>query len=256
MKRSSLVPTVGFAFGVGVLVLASASQLSAQVVLAPSKPVIGSSNTISADPPVPRPSTKPCTVDLFTNMEFDNYNVQTFTYTPPADCPGPWAKVVFTADFTVTAGTQFDRSEQFYLGGANLLYGTTAEPRSNLSPDWHVENDVTDLSALLKTSQTGSAILGNFVGVSGGTDYNGIIYANAHLLFYPADRWVPAARTPDVVIGMPGNGGAATLNTTASQLTQSVTLPTNVEEVYLDVISQSQIEIGRASCRERVCYAV
>lgn len=242
MKRSSLVPTVGFAFGVGVLVLASASQLSAQVVLAPSKPVIGSSNTISADPPVPRPSTKPCTVDLFTNMEFDNYNVQTFTYTPPADCPGPWAKVVFTADFTVTAGTQFDRSEQFYLGGANLLYGTTAEPRSNLSPDWHVENDVTDLSALLKTSQTGSAILGNFVGVSGGTDYNGIIYANAHLLFYPADRWVPAARTPDVVIGMPGNGGAATLNTTASQLTQSVTLPTNVEEVYLDVISQSQID--------------
>ena len=209
MKRSSLVSTVGFAFSAGVLAFAFVPRINAQVVLAPAKPVIGSSNTISADPPVPRPSTTPCTVDLFTNLEFADFNVKSFTYTPPADCPGPWAKVVFTADFTVTEGTQFDRSEQFYLGGANLLYGTTAEPRSNLSPDWHVENDVTDLSALLKTSQTGSAILGNFVGVSGGTDYNGIIYANAHLLFYPADRWVPAARTPDLVIGIPGNGGAA-----------------------------------------------
>ena len=240
MKRSPSVPNVGLLLAVGVLALSAASAARAQVVLAPAKPVIGSSNTISADPPVTRPSTKPCTVDLFTDMEFANFNAQSFSYTPPADCPGPWAKVVFTADFTVTAGTQYDRTEQFYLGGANLLYGTTPEPRSNLSPDWHVENDVTDLSALLKTSQTGSAILGNYVGVYDGVDYDGIIYANAHLLFYPTDRSVPAAKVPDVVIGLPGNGGAATLNATASQLTQSVTLPTNVEEVYLDVISQSQ----------------
>ena len=45
-------------------------------------------------------------------------------------CPGPWAKVVFTADFTVTAGRQFDRTAAFYLGHASIFYGTTAEPRS------------------------------------------------------------------------------------------------------------------------------
>jgi hypothetical protein len=216
------------------------TNASAQVVIAPAKPVIGSSNTVSADPTVPRPDTKPCTVTLFTNLAFADFNTKTYNYTPPADCPGPWSKVVFTADFTVSEGTQFDRSEQFYLGGANLLYGTTAEPRANLSPSWHVENDVTDLSTLLKSPQAGTAILGNFVGVYNGTDYNGIIYANAHLLFYPVGRNAPEAKTPDVVIGLPGNNGAYTLNTSADQLTQSVTLPTNVEKVYLDVISQNQ----------------
>jgi hypothetical protein len=225
---------------VGLGVLTPAIQSSAQVVLAPTTPVIGSSNTVSADPTVPRPDTKPCTVALFTNLEFADFNTKTYSYTPPADCPGPWAKVVFTADFTVTAGLQYDRTEEFFLGGANLLYGTTAQPRATLSPSWHVENDVTDLSALLKSPQPGTALLGNYVGVYAGVDYTGIIYANAHLVFYPAGHSAPAAKVPDVVIGMPGNGGPATLNTTASQLTQSVTLPTNVERAYLDVIAQSQ----------------
>jgi hypothetical protein len=35
--------------------------------------------------------------------------------------------------------------------------------------------------------------------------------------------------------------GAFTLNTTADQLSQSVTLPQNTEEAYLDVFAQSQI---------------
>jgi peptide N-acetyl-beta-D-glucosaminyl asparaginase amidase A len=240
MKHVSFFGRVVLALSLGVIALANTIDAGAQVVLAPSKPVIGSSNTISADPPVARPDTRPCTVTLFTNLEFADFNTKNYTYTPPADCPGPWAKVVFTADFTVTAGRQFDRTEQFFLGGANLLYGTTAEPRSALSPDWHVENDVTDLSALLKTSQAGTALLGNFVGVSNGVDYTGIIYADAHLIFYPAGWFAPPARVPDVVIGLPGNNGAATLNTTTSQLTQVITLPTNVEAAYLDVIAQSQ----------------
>ena len=239
------MPSARLSLGIAALAAISLSTIStiaatAQVVVAPSKPVIGSSNTVSADPTVPRPDTKPCTVTLFSNLEFADYNTKDYSYTPPADCPGPWAKVVFTSDFTVTAGVQFDRSEQFYLGGANLLYGTTAEPREALSPYWHVENDVTDLTAILKSPQAGTAILGNFVGVYDGTDYNGLIYATAKLLFYPVGKNTPAATTPDVVIGMPGNGGAYTLNTSADQLTQSITLPTNTEKVYLDVISQNQ----------------
>jgi hypothetical protein len=240
MKQASGSGRFVLVLALGVAATAAALQASAQVVLAPAEPVIGSSNTVSADPPVPRPDTKPCTVVLFTNMEFADFNTKTYSYTPPADCPGPWAKVVFTADFTVTAGLQYDRTEEFFLGGANLLYGTTAQPRSNLSPDWHVENDVTDLSALLTRPQAGTALLGNFVGVYGGQDYDGIIYANAHLIFYPAGWNAPPAKTPDVVIGLPGNGGPATLNSTASLLTQSVTLPANVERAYLDVIAQSQ----------------
>lgn len=214
---------------------------SAQVVLAPSSPQIGSSNPVTAEPPVSRPATKPCVVSLFTNEEFADFNNKTFSYNPPADCPGPWAKVVFTADFTVTAGRQFDRTAAFYLGHANIYYGTTAEPRSNLSPSWHVERDVTDLSAIFKTSQTGEADLGNFVGVYAGVTYNGIIYANAALEFYPAAANAPAAHAPDAVLPLPdAAGGAQALYTTSSQLTQTFAFPTNVERAYLDLITQSQ----------------
>jgi len=223
------------------LTCACVPRLLAQVVIAPTYPVVGSNNTVSADPTVPRPHTRSCTVSLFENMEFDNFNTMDYTYTPPSSCPGPWTKVVFTADFTVTAGTQFDRTGAFYLGGANIFYGTTAEPGTTLSPSWHVERDVTDLSSLFSTTQAGTAILGNFVGVYNGTDYNGIIYANAHLIFYESGPWAPAPRTPDAVIGIPGNSGAATLSTPTSVYTQALTLPTNVTAAYLDVIAQSQI---------------
>ncbi len=223
------------------LLFASVSAASAQVVIVPPTPQIGSSNPITAEPPVPRPHTKPCVVQLFQNLAFADFTQKTFSYDPPSACPGPWSKVVFTADFTVTAGRQFDRTAAFYLGHANIFYGTTAEPRQALSPSWHVERDVTDLTAIFKSAQTGEANLGNFVGVSGGVTYNGIIYANAALEFYPADWQDPALPTPDIVVPVNGTGGdAGTLNTTADQITQVLDLPTNVERVYLDVIAQSQ----------------
>lgn len=228
--------------GLGVLLsLTCVVTARAQVVLVPSDPQIGSSNPITAEPPVPRPSTTPCIVPLFNNLAFDNFTPATFNYTPPSDCPGPWAKVVFTADFTVTEGRQFDRTAAFYLGHASIYYGTTAEPRATLSPSWHVERDLTDLSAIFASSQTGEANIGNFVGVSGGVTYNGIIYANAALEFYPADKRDKAPLVPDIVVPVNGTGGdAGTLNTTTDTISQILNLPTNVERVYLDVIAQSQ----------------
>ena len=92
-------------FVLALVALAGAASVRAQVVIAPAQPVIGSGNTVSADPRVPAPDTKSCTVSLFENLEFADFNTKNFTYTPPSDCPGPWAKVVFTVDFTVTAGT-------------------------------------------------------------------------------------------------------------------------------------------------------
>ena len=221
---------------------AAAVAAQAQVVVVPSAPQIGSSNPVTAEPPVTRPHTKPCVVELFQNLEFADFTPKTYSYTPPAGCPGPWSKVVFTADFTVTAGRQFDRTAAFYLAHANIYYGSTAEPRATLSPSWHVERDVTDLSALLKAAATGEANIGNFVGVSNGVTYNGIIFANATLEFYPASWQDPAAETPDIVVPVEGSGGdAGTLNTTSDQITQALSLPTNVERVYLDVIAQSQL---------------
>lgn len=235
-QRPLIALAVAFTFA-----FAAAGTMHAQVVVVPPIPQIGSSNPATAEPAVTRPNTKPCIVPLFQNLEFADFNLKSFSYTPPASCAGPWAKVVFTADFTVTAGRQYDRTAAFYLGQASIYYGTTAEPRSALSPSWHVERDVTDLSSIFKSPQTGEANIGNFVGVYNGVTYNGIIYANAALEFYPANFRNPAPRVPDMVIPVNGSGGdAGTLNTTTDQITQSLNLPGNVESVYMDLIAQNQ----------------
>lgn len=237
-ERAAFKPMLAVA---AALAFSSVLSASAQVVVVPTNPQIGSSNPITAEPPVARPNTNPCVVPLFQNLAFADFTPKVFSYTPPAACPGPWAKVVFTADFTVTAGRQFDRTAAFYLGHASIYYGTTAEPRSALSPSWHVERDVTDLTSLFEAGQTGEANIGNFVGVSGGVTYNGIIYVNAALEFYPVSWQNPAPLTADVVVPVNGGGGdAGTLNTSSDTISQMLNLPTNVERVYLDVIAQSQ----------------
>jgi hypothetical protein len=211
--------------------IGSVSQ--AQVVIAPP-PTVGSSNPVSAEPLVSRPGTTPCTVALFTNMEFNDYNERTFTYTPPTACPGPWAKVVFTADLTVTKGVQYDRSAQIYLNNVTIYRGTTAEPGTNFSPSWHVERDVTDLSATFYTAASGIANIQNIVN----STYTGIIYGNAALVFYPASTAYPAPTVPDMVIPI-YQTDPSYYHETSAPLTDSVTLPKNTQSLYLDVTAQT-----------------
>ena len=231
---------LGFAFtrvsiGIIALLIFSAGNLFGQT--APIPPVIGSPNTVTADPAVPRPRTTPCVVTLFSNFEFDNFNAQNFSYAPPANCPGPWAKIVFEANFNVTPGTQFDRTAAIYLGHANIYFGTTAEPAENFGPSWHIERDLTDYSALFAAAQTGEVDLGNLVN----SEFNSIIFGSATVSLYPLAERQHAPDTADAVFPMPdAAGGAATLNTSADQLTGTFTLPTNVERAYLDVLTQSQ----------------
>jgi hypothetical protein len=199
---------------------------------------IGSSLEATADPTVPRPNTKPCIVTLLSNQAFENFNNPTYTFTPPAACPGPWAKVVFTGDFSIQPGVQFDRTGQLFLGNVNIYFGTTAEPLQKLTDTWHVERDLTDYSTLFKTPQTGFASLGNIVGADG---LNSIIFGTFNLEFYPADFVNPAPRTADVVLPLTEDGNdSVALNNANPEMTTTFTLPTNVESAYLDVIAQSQ----------------
>lgn len=221
------------------LALLPATAARAQVVLTPATPQIGTSQPAPIEPPVARPSTRSCSVTLLSEQAFADYTNKPISFAPPSGCAGPWAKVVFSAEFTVTAGRQFDRTAKFFLGGANIYFGTTAEPRSALSPSWHVERDVTDLSALFHTRQTGQAILGNFVGTDNGTVYNGIIYANARLDFYPADAANPAPAVPNAILAFPAND-TFRVSTTADKSIGTFTFPRNLERLYLDVLSQSQ----------------
>src|SRR5262249_4092601 len=105
----------------------AASTISAQPIPPPGL-VIGSANTATADPPVPRPNTTPCVVTLFNNFAFADFSPKPFSFNPPAGCPGPWAKVVLNADFSIQAGRQFDRTAEIWIGGVNVYFGTTSEP--------------------------------------------------------------------------------------------------------------------------------
>ncbi|WP_266157260.1 peptide-N4-asparagine amidase [Dyella silvatica] len=196
---------------------------------------VGSTNVAVADPSVPRPSGKPCVVELFNDVTFTDFNSRPYAYAPPGGCQGQWAKVVLEADFSVTAGRQFDRTATLWLGGVNVYFGTTQEPSSAVAPSWHVERDLTDYGSLLRSAQNGQAIIGNVVD---GT-YTGVIHGSARLLFYPGRSPVKA---PDAIypLGADPVGNTAVLNGPADKLAKTLTLPRNIERAYLDVFAQSQ----------------
>jgi hypothetical protein len=238
-KQSSPVRLTSAAL-LTLLMIAAAAPIYAQTAntASQSSPYqIGTSLEATADPAVPRPNTKPCIVTLLTNQAFDDFNNKPFTYTPPASCPGPWSKVVFEGDFSIQAGVQFDRTAEVFLGDVDIYFGTTAEPLQSQTDTWHVERDLTGYTALFKSPQTGFASLGNVIEPG----LNSIIFGTFTLEFYPADFANPAPKTADAVLPLPDNSnGTFTINTSSPELTQTFTLPTNIEGAYLDVFAQSQ----------------
>ena len=215
-------------------------------------------NTVTADPPVSRPPAKygaPTKVQLFENLEFNNFNPQTFSYTHPTftppsapDSPRPWAKVILICDINVTAGVQYDRTARMAIGDTVVYIGTTAEPTAKLGPSWHIERDLTEYSNLLMSSQPGEINIGNLVN---GT-YTGVIYASAYLLFYPytPGSGEEAPVVADLIYPLPGTAdgsqtlqsGTSTLSLTFSVPRQVETIPTTVARAYLDVFAQSQYQ--------------
>ena len=223
-----------FAFTLAVplaLLLAVAQPAVAQLK-------IGSGNTAFADPPVPRPHTTPCVVTLYQQLKFADFSPKSFTYTPPAACPGPWAKVILEANFSINQGRQFDRTANIWIGPTNIYFGTTAEPSHNVARHWHVERDLTDYSPIFTVVQQGTVDLGNLVD----STYTGILHGAADILFYPLEQNQLPPRTADQVIAFSGGptGGTVALNTTTDLLEQTLTLPMNITDVYFDVFAQSQ----------------
>jgi hypothetical protein len=215
----------------------SVCVLSAQPIPPPGL-VIGSANTATADPPVPRPDTVPCVAHLFDNIAFADFSPKLFTFVPPAGCPGPWAKVVLNADFSIQAGRQFDRTAEIWIGGVNVYFGTTSEPSGAVARSWHLERDLTDYTALFNTTQNGRVDLGNLVN----STFTSTLFGTAELQFYPLAHKNGAPDTADLVLPLASDptGGTAFLNNTGASLAKTFSLPTNVERAFLDVLAQSQ----------------
>ena len=198
-----------------------ALALSGPAFQATAGPVpVGSTPVSVADPGVPRPPGTPCTVQLFSDLTFTDFNTRPYSYAPPIGCGRRWSKVVLEADFSVTAGRQFDRTATLWLDGVNLYFGTTQEPSAAVSPSWHVERDLTDYSALLRQAGSGQAIIGNIVN---GT-YTGVIHGSARLLFYPVSARAPAAHAPTMVVPLGSDpvGNTTELDNANSQLSRTL----------------------------------
>ena len=227
--------------GAQILVIAglllAACAVSAQPIPPPGL-VIGSANTATADPPVPRPDTTPCVVTLFSNDVFADFSPKPFTFVPPAGCPGPWAKIVLNADFSIQAGRQFDRTASIWIGGVNVYFGTTSEPSAKVARSWHIERDLTDYTALFNTTQAGHVDLGNLVN----STFTSSLFGTAEIQFYPLEHRHRTPATADAVLPMTSDPTAGTtfLSTTASTLSKTFNLPTNVVRAFLDVTAQSQ----------------
>src|SRR6267142_855036 len=202
---------------------------------------VGSANTATADPTVPRPKATPCRVRLFTDMKFADFSPKSFPYAPPAACLGPWQKVVLEADYSVEAGRQFDRTATLWIGGVNVYFGTTAEPSRTVARAWHIERDLTEYSQLLQMPSQGRAELGNLVN---GT-FTSSLWGTAQIAFYPrrskdADEGTAAIADLVLPLSASATGGTVALFDPSAELSGTFQLPGNVERAYLDVILQHQ----------------
>jgi len=222
-----------------VLLIAGNAVAAGPVSFTP--PTVGSGNTAVADPNVARPQGTPCRVRLFTDLRFADYSPKSFAYAPPAACPGRWQKVVLEADYSVEAGRQFDRTATLWIGGVNVYFGTTAEPSRKIGRAWHVERDLSEYAALLRSSSVGRAELGNTVN---GT-YTSSLFGTAELAFYPAsgdDESEGGGAVADVVLPLSASptGGTVGLSDPSKELAATFQLPANIERAFLDVVLQHQ----------------
>ncbi|HKZ09784.1 MAG TPA: peptide-N4-asparagine amidase [Rhodanobacteraceae bacterium] len=236
LPRRTVILTAGL-----LAAISAAAAMAPEPIVGP--PIaIGETGAAVADPLVSAPPETPCVVKLYTadspTGTFDDYAAHPFDYAPPSGCKGPWNKVVFKADFNVSTGRQYDRTASVWVGGVNLYFGTTQEPSASRSPSWHVERDVTNLSALLMVSHPGNAVVYNIYN----STYNGSITGSAELDFYPATPEFPAPRVPDQVLSL-GNdpaGNAVSIYTDQTPMARTFTLPTNVDRAYLEVTAEPQ----------------
>uniref|UniRef100_A0A0D9UY42 Peptide N-acetyl-beta-D-glucosaminyl asparaginase amidase A N-terminal domain-containing protein n=1 Tax=Leersia perrieri TaxID=77586 RepID=A0A0D9UY42_9ORYZ len=202
----------------------------------------------------PRGSSGPCSTLLLSHSFAFTFTKPPVTaaYSPPsclsdaAGGGGGGARAVSLAVLEWRAdcrGTQYDRIFGVWLGGAELLRGSTAEPRPG-GVTWSVSKDVTKYASLLAAGNSTLAVyLGNLIDDT----YDGVYNADLTLHLYfrraarsptassaPADRVVPVSRS------LPLNDGLWFVvdNTTDIESTR-LTVPPNAYRAVLEVYVSS-----------------
>ena len=190
--------------------------------------------------PIPVPATHSCTVTVMTHDFANSYGAPyNGSYTPPADCPGPWSKVVLTLTSTV-GGVQFDRDVYVAVGHAVLLDGTTSEPccTGSNSTTWTVQRDVTDVSPVLLTTQPVQVELDNVINASD----TGVYHTVVRLTFYATNATHPAPTSPSEIIPLssssPG-GPMLTITRDGQQVGSAETFPHDMTRLTAEVFADA-----------------
>jgi hypothetical protein len=222
-----------------VLVVALAAALMSVGALpasAATDPVNGPYPQVHGEMVTGVPSTPACTDTVVSDFRFHNtaYGGDApFTGNYVPTCAGPWSKVVLTMTANVHTGTQFDRTGDVLIGGAELLHLTTPEGEAGQT-DWSIQRDITSYASLLTTTQPTYFIIGN---QTDGT-YTGDFYGTLSLTFYGVGAGAPAASPADRVIGLNTevNRGLPT-RSGDRPVTSAVTIPHNTTALTAEVFA-------------------
>jgi Peptide N-acetyl-beta-D-glucosaminyl asparaginase amidase A. len=176
----------------------------------------------TAYPPVPRPPTPACRVDIV-DHGFDSFEPARGTIDAAKTCPGPWQRIVLEMDGQVK-GRQYDRIGHLEVGGVTVFRTSSPEP-SREGIAWHVEKDLGDYAALFQREQPLQMHLGNVVDET----YTGIFRIKARIAFYRADAARSAVAAADIVAPLDGShqDGPDTVG--------AFTLPANAERLVAEV---------------------
>lgn len=179
-----------------------------------------------ADPPVARPDTTPCAIDII-HHRFDSFEPARGRIDAAAQCPGPWQRIVLELTGRVN-GRQYDRIGELEIGGVTVLRTSTPEPSGPKDTVWTLEKDLTEYAALFARPGQVEMQLGNVVNET----YTGVFDVQVRVLFYPAaDGRQPAdaALRADTILPL------ADLRRDGTDTLGNVQLPANAERLVLEV---------------------
>ena len=184
-----------------LVLLTSVSPISAQVVVTPRnlrrsapRSPLPSSHLSRSRRPNPAPS--PCSPNKPSLTSTTNHIT---LQTRPAAAPDPGQRSSSPPTSPSLPVASSIAPPSSFSAAPTSTSAPPSEPRSTLSPSWHVERDVTDLSALFhrprRSDKPSSATSSASTAVSPSTTAS--IYANARLDFYPANAANPAPAVPE-----------------------------------------------------------